>query len=388
MNKIDKFLLALAFVFKVVVLTTCWPLSALADSSLSGRWLDYYAEGDSYRIDKTAKVITQKPGERAGAYLKTGLWTWDMDNVSVSFRVKVSDWSKTKVATLIVGNGLKFENAATFDIKRRFVNPPNDEWIEVNVVPSAWTIDGTVDWKNIDSVLFAIADDGSERITAQIANIKYRPLAKQTGVVSITVDDGLSDTLVAAEIMKKYGMVGTAFIDPMYIDEKGYMTSTELLALAQSGWDVGGHRMGNLTKLDAQGLSEHVLYVSEYLNRNNFSGANLYALPNGGRSSIVNTTLASRFSYIFNIDGTNNDPLFTLPQNINRHSIDKHTSLKLAKTWVDAAARGEWVIINFHTFSDTWEKEEDWSVADVDALLAYIKEQGIEVKPISKVLAK
>ena len=59
-----------------------------------------------------------------------------------------------------------------------------------------------------------------------------------------------------------------------------------------------------------------------------------------------------------------------------------------AKTWVDAAVRGEWVIINFHTFSDTWEKEEDWSVADVDALLAYIKEQGIEVKPISKVLAK
>jgi AraC-like DNA-binding protein len=240
MNKIDKFLLALAFVFKVVVLTTCWPLSALADSSLSGRWLDYYAEGDSYRIDKTAKVITQKPGERAGAYLKTGLWTWDMDNVSVSFRVKVSDWSKTKVATLIVGNGLKFENAATFDIKRRFVNPPNDEWIEVNVVPSAWTIDGTVDWKNIDSVLFAIADDGSERITAQIANIKYRPLAKQTGVVSITVDDGLSDTLVAAEIMKKYGMVGTAFIDPMYIDEN-YMKQPGLESISKAAGVFSQH---------------------------------------------------------------------------------------------------------------------------------------------------
>jgi peptidoglycan/xylan/chitin deacetylase (PgdA/CDA1 family) len=375
----------IALFLKIAVL--CWPGVSLADTSLNGRWLDYYDEGDSLRQDGGVLINTRKPLERAGGYIKTGFWTWNLKDSVVSFRVKVSDWSKAKIVTLIVGNGLKFENAATFDIRRRFINAPNNEWVEVVIPQSAWAAEGNIDWENIDSVLFSVMDNGDDRITAQIANIKVVPVSKAQGVVSITFDDGMTDTMAGASIMQQYGYAGTAFIDVLQIGNKGFITEGDVAQLNRNGWDISGHNMGNLTKMSDDRLITHVHKTHEYLTDRRTKGSNLYALPNGARSAKVVNALHELFPYVFNIDGMANDPKYLINTNINRHSIDKHTPLSLAKKWVDdAKANGEWVIINFHTFSDDWSKEEDWSVADFTALLEYIKQQEIPVKPVSEAL--
>ena len=375
----------LAIIAKFFILI--WPIGALADTSLHGRWLDYYEEGDSTRISRGVSVVTQKPNERAGGYIKTGLWTWNMKDSAVSFRVKVSDWNKASVVTLVVGNGLKFSNAATFDIRRRFVGSPNDEWVEAVIPPSAWSVDGDIDWENIDSVLFSVMDTGESRITAQIANIKVVPMQKQAGRVTITVDDGLIDTMVMQKLLADRGVAGTAFVDVAKIDQPGYITTADMNALVASGWDIGGHNIGRLSKMTAAERADHVDATAKYLAAISPSGSKLYALPNGERNTDVNADLSTKFTHIFNIDGMSNDAAYLIPTNVNRHSIDKHTSLALAKKWVDdAKTNGEWVIINFHTFSDTWVNEEDWSVADVTALLDYIKELNVAVQPISAVL--
>lgn len=365
-----------------------WPGLALADSSINGRWLDYYEEGDSVRVDRGVKVTTIAPERRAGGYLKTGFLTWNLEQKAISFRVKVSDWSKAKVISLIVGNGLKFENSATFDIRRRFVGSPNNEWVEVVVPPSAWNIDGQVDWRNIDSILFSVMDDGSERITAQIANIKTIDIPKGNGVVSITVDDGLKDTMQAYEILNQRGLKGTVFIDVKEIGNQGFISKDDLEKIKNSGWDVGGHNMGRLTRLSPEQLALHVETTSSYLKLLGAQGSDLYALPNGERNSATIEGLLSKFEYVFNIDGMANHPSYLLRTNVNRHSIDKHTSLALAKSWIDSAVENnEWVVINFHTFSDDWAKEEDWSIEDFTALLDYIQVKGIAVKSISSVLS-
>ena len=64
----------------------------VADTTLNGRWLDYFEEGDSVRVDRGVAVTTRVAGAKAGAYLKTGLWTWNLERSSLSFRVKVSEW--------------------------------------------------------------------------------------------------------------------------------------------------------------------------------------------------------------------------------------------------------------------------------------------------------
>lgn len=358
-----------------------------ADTNLNGRWLDYFEEGDSLRQDGGVKVTTVKSQEKAGAYLKTGLWTWNLEKSSISFKIKVSNWNEARIITLLVGNGLSFENAATFDVKRRFIGASPDEWVEVVVPPSAWDIEGTVDWKHIDSVLISVSDLGNHRISVQVADIKVVPMKNSKAVASISFDDGLSDTMTGAMIMSKYNFAGTAFIDVTKINNPEFITEFDVKSLNVLGWDIGGHNMGKLTQMSPYDLSYHVSATVTYLNNHHTKGSNLYALPNGARSENVLKAVSAAFPYIFNIDGMSNDSSNIIPLNINRHSIDKHTSLALAKTWIDnAIANNEWVIINFHSFSANWEKEEDWTIEDFIALLEYIKLTGIEVKTISEVL--
>lgn len=379
--------LFLAVILKFFVFV--WPGVVMADTSLNGRWLDYFEEGDSVRINSGASVTTQKPQDKAGTYIKTGLWRWNLKNNALSFRVKVSDWTEAAVVTLIVGNGIKLNAAATVDIRLRFINAPNDEWVEVVVPPSAWTEENEVDWENIDMVLFTIMDSGNQRITGQIANIKAVPITAPTGVVSITVDDGEPDTMLLASVMSASGYAGTAFIDVTKVGQPGFITEQDVAALIAAGWDISGHNMGNLTKMPIAEVEQHVATTAGYLQAHNAPGADLYALPNGGRNAAVVDAVKTKFPYVFNIDGMANDRNYIIPSNINRHSIDKHTSLKMAQKWVDDAKKnGEWVIINFHTFSDNWAKEEDWTEADLRSLIDYIKSQGMEVMPVSAVLKK
>lgn len=380
----NRIFLALIFAVKVT-LFSLWPVSVFADSTLNGRWLDYFDEGDSVRIEQGVKVTTRKANERAGAYLKTGLWTWDMANTSMSFRIKVSDWKNVSILTLMVGNGLKFERSAIVDIRRRFINPPSNEWIEVNIPFSAWT-SNNVDWAKVDSFLVTVADSGDARVTVQIANIKYRKQSPKSGAISLTFDDGEIDTMKAASVLAKYRIPATAFIDPSVIGTDKFVTKEDVKSLIDAGWDIGGHRIGNLNLLNDAELSKHVSDVADYLETLGAHGQNLYALPNGFRNEKTINVLAEKFRFIFNIDGMNNDANVIIRKNINRQSIDKHTSLALAKSWVDAAKNGEWVIINFHTFSDTWEKEEDWSIADFTSLIEYINSQNIPILTVSEKL--
>jgi peptidoglycan/xylan/chitin deacetylase (PgdA/CDA1 family) len=201
------------------------------------------------------------------------------------------------------------------------------------------------------------------------------------------VDDGLTDTMAMADVMKSFGYAGTAFIDVNKIGTPGFITKDDLATLAKANWDISGHHMGNLTQMPPEQLPVHIDKTAEYLAAINTPGANLYALPNGARNAAIVSSLSSKFPFIFNIDGMSNDLKYYTPRNINRHSIDKHTSLAAAKKWVDdAKANSEWLIINFHTFTDTWEKEEDWSMADFTALLEYINEQKVIVVPVSTVV--
>lgn len=381
-----KKLLCLLILLKVFL--TTWPV--MADASINGRWLDYYEEGDSVRVDKGVSVTTRTANERAGAYLKTGLWRWDLSNSVITFRVKVSNWRDVHTMIFVVGSsGLKFEKSATFNIKQRIIGASNNEWVEISIPQSAWIIDGDVDWANINSILFAVADLGYQRITAEIANIKITkiPQTIQQPIITISFDDGLKDTMIGASIMEKFNVVGTAFIDPATIDTDNFMSNDDVINLIFKGWDISGHKIGNLAKLSAPELHDHVNSTSDYLKDIGSPGYAQYALPNGIRSGAIMAELNSKFKYVFNINGMANSPTATLFSSINRHSIDKHTSLALAKKWVDDCVKyNEWTIINFHSFSNDWKNEEDWSEEDFTELLSYIKSKNVPIVPASVVI--
>jgi peptidoglycan/xylan/chitin deacetylase (PgdA/CDA1 family) len=67
-----------------------------------------------------------------------------------------------------------------------------------------------------------------------------RPLS-----VSLTFDDGIAEHKIAQQLLKKYGMGGTFYINSGLIGLPGYLTQTELNALWADGNEIGGHTVSH-----------------------------------------------------------------------------------------------------------------------------------------------
>ena len=366
------------------LLLACCGLS-FADTTINGRWLDYYDEGASKRVDSGVMVTTQKSGEKAGAYLKTGWLTWDLKDSTVNFTLKVSHWKDVKILSLLVGNGLNMEVSATIDLDWKVRSKIDDVEVVVSVPFSAWIPEEgkTVDFSKIDSVLLMVASKpgSTKQVSATVTGITVVKNTMPHAVVSLTIDDGFVDALPLATLLRKYGYTATAFVDPLTIDTPGYMTRADLVHLRDLGWGLGGHRIGRMSRLHGAELEQNLRFSWEYLEKFYPSPTTAlpFAYPNGETIPSENLTF---FTQWFNISGMNNGSAVPT-SNINRHSVDKWTTFDQVRTWVDAAvANNEWIIINFHSFKDEPTADEDWSLSDVKLLLDYLKAKSIEVRPI------
>ena len=59
--------------------------------------------------------------------------------------------------------------------------------------------------------------------------------------VTFTFDDGVADQLTGQQLLEKYGMVGTFYINSGLIGLPGYMTRANLDGLKAKGHEIGGH---------------------------------------------------------------------------------------------------------------------------------------------------
>jgi peptidoglycan/xylan/chitin deacetylase (PgdA/CDA1 family) len=71
--------------------------------------------------------------------------------------------------------------------------------------------------------------------------------------VTLTFDDGVADQLQGEQLLEKYGMVGTFYINSALIGLPGYMTRANLDNLNAKGHEIGGHTVShqNLPTLSA-----------------------------------------------------------------------------------------------------------------------------------------
>jgi peptidoglycan/xylan/chitin deacetylase (PgdA/CDA1 family) len=71
--------------------------------------------------------------------------------------------------------------------------------------------------------------------------------------VTFTFDDGVADQLTGQQLLEKYGMSGTFYINSSFIGLPGYMTRANLDQLKAKGHEIGGHTVShqNLLTLSA-----------------------------------------------------------------------------------------------------------------------------------------
>ncbi|GIF25485.1 peptidoglycan/xylan/chitin deacetylase (PgdA/CDA1 family) [Actinoplanes tereljensis] len=78
-------------------------------------------------------------------------------------------------------------------------------------------------------------------LIAALAGTPAQASASKPVQVTFTFDDGVADQLQGQQLLQKYGMTGTFFINSALIGLPGYMTRTDLDGLKAAGHEIGGH---------------------------------------------------------------------------------------------------------------------------------------------------
>jgi peptidoglycan/xylan/chitin deacetylase (PgdA/CDA1 family) len=77
------------------------------------------------------------------------------------------------------------------------------------------------------------------------AQIPAQASASKPLQISFTFDDGVADQLQGQQLLEKYGMVGTFYINSANIGLPGFMTRADLDTLKARGHEIGGHTVSH-----------------------------------------------------------------------------------------------------------------------------------------------
>ena len=329
-------------------------------------------------------VQTTSP-ERAGGYYNFARPV-SLRNKSIRFRVRANDWPQIKEMNLTLSTGDdKFARTLTLDLTTKLHNQTDNHWVEVTASISDFDRFNNPDIDNVQALLWQIRDRGTYRIATNLDRFEIIDNGSHSKV-SITIDDGLVDDLIAKQIMDQYGMRGTLFIDPTTIGTKGFLTQAQIDQFAQAGWDIGGHDVNyTLRKMTQEQINEFARQTAEYLKAHNYRGANLFAFPGGINDPRVNQAIAEHFKYGLNVDGTSNPSSTLSHMRINRKAIDSVTTVAQVKQWIDAAkANNEYLILSFHSFDNPASGDENMKSADFKEIIDYIHRTELASMPVSQ----
>ena len=108
--------------------------------------------------------------------------------------------------------------------------------------------------------ILAIAATLLAAVYVAFAQIPAQASATKPLQISLTFDDGVADQLQGQQLLEKYGMAGTFYINSSFIGMPGYMTRASLDGLKAKGHEIGGHTVShqNLPTLSADEQNRQV----------------------------------------------------------------------------------------------------------------------------------
>lgn len=72
---------------------------------------------------------------------------------------------------------------------------------------------------------------------------KAKPKVKPKIYVALTFDDGDASHAMVGRLLKRYGMLGTFYVNSGTLGKKGMLTPRQVKALAKAGHEIGGHTL-------------------------------------------------------------------------------------------------------------------------------------------------
>ncbi len=226
------------------------------------------------------------------------------------------------------------------------------------------------------------------------------PMVGNVAKVSFTFDDGFKSTYTqAAPTLAKYDIAGTSY--PITscvgtpkascpVKDFGFMNWSQIKALQNTyKWEVGSHTNTHLamTTLTASKVAQE-LNSSQVALTNRGLSAQAYCSPYGDYNPKVISAIAKKYSSHrgFADIGYNsfpyNDYLLYVQQ------VQTGVSVAQVKSYVDyAKSNNLWLILAFHDISPQPSADPEdfqYSTSDLDAIAAYVKQQGLSAPTISQ----
>lgn len=358
---------------------------------LASGWSDEYSNGTvghttTEQIEGAGaiKITVSSDGLAAGMSLSV---TKDYSQSDFRLWVKSDDWDNVGSANIIFETSSG--NLYSMHLKTYFQDLKDDEWYDISFSRKQFAVFGSPDWGNITKIILRGWTDTAGTPTIWFDGLAEYPQAKR-GIVSLCFDDGWdSQYTTGLPILEKYNYQGTNFVIPSLLGDTNYQTEAQVEEFHKKGWDIAGHNATDLTTLDAEVVEQGVRGSSEYLRNKGFRGANIYAYPNGQNNEQVREIVRKYFPVARTINWSNQPLGYINPLRINAFSPINTTTVSVIKDRIDDAVNnGNWLILIFHRIVTSPSIGTEYSTANFEEIIDYLYDQGVEVQPISRVLAR
>jgi peptidoglycan/xylan/chitin deacetylase (PgdA/CDA1 family) len=174
--------------------------------------------------------------------------------------------------------------------------------------------------------------------------------------VTFTFDDGYDDHYLAAEIMSKYELAGTAYLMPRQINQKNYLTENQVRDLKEKyQWDLSSHHKIPILDFTYEELSKEMDFTKKYLeNFDAHKEARHFAYPLGKQSRHSTLPLIRRKFDTARIAGGGAETLPPADWHMLRtFNVMPHISPReLMERVKKAEENGEWLILMFHYITE------------------------------------
>jgi peptidoglycan/xylan/chitin deacetylase (PgdA/CDA1 family) len=238
----------------------------------------------------------------------------------------------------------------------------------------------------------------------------YQPLVAEPTIVSLTLDDATSDQYVLRSLLAEYSMRATFYVNSGTIGGPGFMTWTQLSALAADGHEIGGHTRDHveLTRVGLREALRQILLDRRALIERGFCVTS-FAYPYGDYNASVATmvrtcgyTSARRSWGLRPIGVTARESVVPVLESTPPADSWATRTVQSIRTWHSfadiattvaraEACKGGWVTLVFHRVSACADRD-DYSVAPetFEALLRWLDGRaayGTYVRTVQEVVA-
>ncbi len=220
----------------------------------------------------------------------------------------------------------------------------------------------------------------------------FAPQGFNRPIISVTDDDGYSSFYNnGLPILQKYGLNSTDYIITERIDNTpGYMTSSMVKALNNSGQEIGSHTVSHpdLTTLSGAQIDSELASSQSYLQNLIKAPVRDFAAPYGTYNGLSQSIAAKYYqSYRSTQTGFNVKNNFN-SSNLLVQNIKVDTTAAQLQSWIDQAkASNAWLILVYHQVDpDTTAGAYNTYPADFDSQMSQIKSSGISVETVSQAL--